>query len=63
MRVDCYCCGCMCFDGCKDESKDLVEHYEASDFHKDKKFEKYSHNFFPIESIPDKLENCGKYIP
>lgn len=76
MKVTCYICGDMCFDGCKDENKEMVEHYNNSDFHKNNLrngFGKY--HFFGsdhharyclaigIDDIIDQLDNCGGYVP
>jgi len=66
----------MCFDGCLDESKDLIEHYNNSDYHKDKKKDGFgTYHFFGsdhvarywasygIGKIIDILDNCGGYVP
>ena len=75
MKVNCYVCGDMCFDGCKDEGKDLLEHYEGYSHKISKGFGFGKYHLFGMDHIAryffgenikefiDQLENCGGYIP
>lgn len=36
MKVECEICGVMCFDNCVDEEKEMEQHRQNSEYHKER---------------------------